>query len=265
MSENNGEDDVLINVRDAVLHYPLTPLSQGSIKTSFLSGFRKQDANQPEFYEALSGVSLTVRKGDRLGIIGRNGAGKSTILRAIAGIYPLHSGSIVLNGEIRSIFDLGVGFEMEETGRSNIYYRGYLLGYPYEKIREIEEEIISFAGLHEFIDRPLKTYSAGMQIRLAFAVSTAMGGDILLVDEVLAAGDADFSEKAYKRMMELIEQAACLIFVSHDLQAIEKICNEVMWIEQGKVRITGQSTEVIREYLGAAVASEHSEGVNLTG
>ena len=247
----SDDQNILIEMQNAVLRYPLTKLSQGSIKTTFLSPFRNTHDIQPEFFEALSGISLTVRKGERLGILGRNGAGKSTILRAIAGIYPLHSGSISLSGELRSIFDLGIGFEMEESGRRNIYYRGYLLGYPHNKIKEIEQDIISFAGLEEFIDMPLKTYSAGMQIRLAFAVSTAMGGNILLIDEVLAAGDVEFSEKAYNRMIELIEKAACLIFVSHDLNAIKNLCTRAIWIEHGTIQAEGEPESLIDKYLSS--------------
>lgn len=247
MSEKRQK--VLIDMRNAVLRYPLTPLLGGSIKTRVLSLFRDHGGTTPEFFEALRGVSLQVCEGDRLGIIGRNGAGKSTILRAMAGVYPLHSGCIHLHDEIRSLFDIGLGFEMEETGRANIYYRGYLLGYPHEVIREMEAEIIAFAGLEEFIDMPLKTYSTGMQVRLAFAVSTAMGGSILLIDEILAAGDADFAQKAQARMMELIENASCIVFVSHDLEAVKRLCNRAIWIDEGKIRCEGDPEEVVAAYL----------------
>jgi len=249
MKRKDKNSDVLIEMRDVVSRFPLAPLTRGSIKTSFLSSFSKRQDPQPEFFEALSGVSLTVRKGERLGIIGCNGAGKSTILRTIAGIYPLHSGTISLNGRIRSIFDLGVGFEKEESGRRNIYYRGYLLGYEHGEITEIEQDIIAFAGLEEFIDMPLKAYSAGMQIRLAFAVSTAMGGSILLIDEVLAAGDAEFAVKAHARMLELIEHAACIIFVSHDLNAVKNLCTRALWIDHGLIKADGAPDDVIESYM----------------
>jgi len=240
---------ILIEVKDAVLRYPLSPLMRGSIKTSFLSAFSKKSEPQPEYFEAMSGVSLTIREGDRLGIIGRNGAGKSTVLRAIAGVYPLQSGSVALSGDIRSIFDLGVGFELEESGRNNIYYRGYLLGYSHDAIRELEREIIDFAGLEEFIDMPLKAYSSGMQVRLAFSVSTALGGSILLIDEVLGAGDAEFAEKARARMIELIDQAACILFVSHDLNAVKNLCTRAIWIDHGMIKADGAPDVIISAYV----------------
>ncbi len=241
-------DDVVIDVENAVLSYPVRALTPTSIKSLLLSPFGARPDPLPEFFEALRGVSFQVRRGERIGIIGRNGAGKSTLLRAIAGIYPLQSGSIRVNGEIRGLYDLGAGFEMEDTGRENIYLRGYLLGYSREEIAEMEEEIIRFAGLEEFIDMPLRTYSAGMQVRLAFAISTAMEGGILLIDEVLAAGDTDFVEKSQRRVLELVSKAECVLLVSHSLPWVEQLCTRVIWLEKGGIRADGSSKKVIEQY-----------------
>ena len=245
-----SETEVLIELRNASLKYPVGSLNQMSIKTAFLSPLANNSEYMPKEFEALKSVSLTVKRGDRLGIIGHNGAGKSTILRAIAGIYPLHSGQVLVNGEIQSLFDIGVGFDPEESGRNNIYHRGYLLGYTRRDIEEIEQEVIEFSGVGEFIDMPVKTFSTGMQVRLAFAVSTALGGSILLIDEVLSAGDAEFALKAHARMKKLIDNASCLVLVSHDMGAIKTICNRALLLDDGNIAAIGDVDDVISKYLG---------------
>ena len=241
--------DIVISVENAVLSYPVRALTPTSIKSFLLSPFGARPDSLPEFFEVLRGISFQVRRGERVGIVGHNGAGKSTLLRAIAGIYPLQSGSIRVNGEVRGLYDLGAGFEVEDTGRENIYLRGHLLGYTREEVADMEEEIIRFAGLEGFIDMPLRTYSAGMQVRLAFAISTAMGGGVLLIDEVLAAGDAEFAEKARARMCELIDTAQCMVLVSHDMGAVTSLCTRVLWIDQGRIQADGEPEEVVNEYL----------------
>ena len=240
----------IIEVKDAILRYPLSGYSRGSIKSSLLTGRSGSNKRERTYVEALSGVSFTVYQGDRVGIIGRNGAGKSTILRAIAGIYPLEQGSIAVNGRVRGLYDLAVGFEAEETGRRNIYYRGYLLGYKHAQISQLEQQIIDFAEIGDFIDLPIRTYSAGMTIRLAFSISTMLGGDALLIDEILAAGDAEFAVKAASRMMALIDEASCIVLVSHDMTSIAKICNRVIWLEHGRIHEDGAPEVVIPAYTG---------------
>jgi len=243
---SDGRD--LIIVKDVVLRYPMINMAPQSLKETILAPGKSKYHNA-KYYESLRGVSFTVKKGERLGIIGRNGAGKSSLLKALAGIYPIQGGEIVVHGEVNSLFDLNVGFEVEESGRSNIYHRGYLLGYDRKDIQKLESEIISFAGLEEFIDMPLKTYSAGMQVRLAFSILTAMGEGVLLLDEILTAGDAEFTTKARKRMEEMIAEASCMVYVSHDLEVVKRICTRVIWIDSGLIRCEGDAESVIHEFL----------------
>jgi lipopolysaccharide transport system ATP-binding protein len=198
---------------------------------------------------ALKNVDFEIHEGEKVGIIGRNGAGKSTLLKAIAGIYPLIDGNIETAGRIRSLFELNLGFESEGTGRENIIYRGLLLGETPKGIKAKEEAIIEFAELGEFIDYPIKTYSAGMVVRLAFSISTSIGGDILLLDEILNAGDAAFQIKAKARMKELINDAKIIVLVSHDMTSIRTLCNRAIYLRDGRIAADGNPDDVIQVYL----------------
>ncbi len=198
---------------------------------------------------ALKGVNIDIHDGEKVGIIGRNGAGKSTLLKAIAGIYPLQSGTIEISGKIRSLFELSLGFEPDATGRENIMYRALLLGESPKGVNEKVDAIIEFASLGDFIDYPLKTYSAGMLVRLAFSISTSISGDILLLDEILAAGDATFQVKARARMLEMIDQAKIIVLVSHDMDSVRKICNRAIYLQDGQVVADGDVGEVINVYM----------------
>ncbi|MNW40835.1 Teichoic acids export ATP-binding protein TagH [compost metagenome] len=170
------------------------------------------------------------------------------MLKTIAGIYPIKSGTLDVQGEIRSLFDLNLGFDLESTGRENIMYRGLLLGESPKTMREKEQEIIDFADLGEFIDYPIRSYSAGMLVRLAFSISTSVSGEILLLDEVIGAGDASFIAKARDRMHSLMNRAKILVLVSHDLTTITEICNRVVLIKQGEIIKDGEPEEVIKYY-----------------
>lgn len=198
--------------------------------------------------KALNNVTLTVREGDRLGIIGHNGAGKSTLLKVLAGVYPPSHGRRLVEGRISSLFDLVLGFEQEASGWENIAYRGYLQGETPRSVRAKMDAIAEFSELGEFLDTPVKYYSSGMVVRLAFSIATAIDPEILLVDEVLSAGDAAFQKKARERMDELISQARLLIMVSHDLEAISEICNRAVWMDHGHIRRNGSPTEIIAAY-----------------
>ncbi len=239
-----------IRIRNAVLSYPSSPYNALTLKDEVFKTLHLGKRSKI-LYDviALNGVNLDIREGEKVGIIGRNGAGKSTLLKAMAGIYPLQSGSIETVGRIRSLFELSVGFEPDATGRENITYRGLLLGETPKGVKEKEEAIIEFADLGDFIDYPLKTYSAGMMVRLAFAISTSISGDIMLLDEILAAGDASFQEKAKKRMRELIDQARIIVLVSHDMGSIRRICTRAIYLHAGKVAADGDVEHVIKEYL----------------
>ena len=248
-------NNCFIQINDATLLYPSKPYNALTLKEEVFKRMRlKQPTRLVYDVQALRDITLSVNKGERVGIIGRNGAGKTTLLKAINGTYPLQSGQIITQGKIRALFDLSLGFEFEATGRENITYRGLLLGETPQSIRAKVDEIIDFAELGDFIDFPIKTYSSGMLVRLAFAISTNTGGEILLLDEILGAGDAAFQGKAQKRMQELIDQAEIILLVSHDMSSIQRICSRAICLEEGRVAADGPVDEVIPYYLDSVKA-----------
>lgn len=197
---------------------------------------------------ALRGINLTFHEGSRVGFIGHNGAGKSTLLRAIAGAYPVCSGTREVQGRIASIFDITLGIESEATGRDNMFYRGYLQGETPSSIRDKIDQIAEFSELGQFLDLPIRCYSAGMVMRLAFSIATSVNADILLIDEVFSVGDMAFQEKAQRRMREMIDHARILLVVAHDLNLLRRLCTEVVWLDGGRVRKRGPAAEIIDEY-----------------
>ncbi len=209
----------------------------------------KRDGERAQEFEALKGVSFSVDKGEILGIVGRNGSGKSTLLRAIAGVFCPNSGVIDLKGNTVSLLSLGVGFKDTLTGRNNIYLSGMLLGFTEKQIREKEGEIVEFAELGEFIDRPVKTYSSGMYSKLAFSITSNLETDILLIDEVLSVGDEHFQKKSLKKMEALIEdKEKTVIIVSHSIPTLKGFCDRVMWLHDGEIREIGESGRVLERY-----------------
>lgn len=238
-----------IKLENVNLHYASVAYKERSLKSLMAGVFsRRSTSSQVADIHALKNVSLEVSSGERVGVLGHNGAGKSTFLKTVAGLYPISSGKLSVDGQIRSLFDLSLGFEPDATGRENILYRGLLLGLSPKFMRRMEEEIVEFAGLGPFIDYPMKTYSAGMQVRLAFAISTTVGGDILLLDEVIGAGDANFMVKAKERITSLIERAEILILASHDLGSLKAICNRGLVFHHGSLVFDGSCTDAIDEY-----------------
>lgn len=197
---------------------------------------------------ALRDLDVEIRRGERVGIIGLNGAGKTTLLKVMCGIYPPTTGKVTVEGDIACLFEIATGFEMEATGWENIITRGLLIGLTRKEIRERTKEIADFTELGDALGRPVKTYSAGMFIRLAFAVSTSMLPDVLLLDEVVAAGDQHFQEKATKRLQAMVEHASILVLVSHSMQTVLANCGRVIWIEAGRVRMDGPAKEVVEAY-----------------
>lgn len=239
-----------IKMENVTLSYPSTVYNSTTIKQQVFSLFSKKNKlKKLDDVCALRNFSLTVKEGERLGVIGFNGAGKSTLLKAMAGLYPIQSGSIETKGEIRSMLELSLGFDMLSTGRENIMYRGLMLGNTPEMIFAQEDEIIEFADLGEFIDYPICSYSSGMLVRLAFAISTTIGGEILLVDEVLSAGDASFQAKARARMMNVMDRAKLLVLVLHDMAAIKEVCNRVILMNHGQIIADGEPAEIVSYYL----------------
>ena len=244
-----------IHIRDATLLYPSSPYNALTLKEEVFKRFRLGPPSRLVYdIQALKHVNLEIHEGERVGIIGRNGAGKSTLLKAIAGLYPLQAGTIETQGKIRAMFDLSLGFEFEATGRENITYRSLLLGESPKSIREKEQHIIEFAELGDFIDFPIKTYSAGMLVRLAFAISTTVSGEILLLDEILGAGDAAFQVKARRRMEEMISQAKIIVLVSHDMSSIRRICTRAIHLHNGEVVADGKADDVTQAYLDSVSA-----------
>jgi len=238
-----------ITLESVNLYYSSVAFKERSLK-SLMGTLLKPNKSVTEVKDihALKNVSLKVNAGERIGLLGHNGAGKSTFLKMLAGLYPISSGKREVSGTIRSLFDLSLGFEPDASGRENILYRGLLLGLSPIYMRSIAAEIVDSAGLGEFIDYPIKTYSAGMQVRLAFAISTAVGGDILLLDEVIGAGDANFMEKAKDRIKSLIDRAEILFLASHDLYSLKDICTRGLVFQKGEIVFDGQINGAIEEY-----------------
>ena len=216
-----------------------------SIKQSLLKGkFKRADV-----FEAVKGISFKVKKGEILGIVGKNGSGKSTMLRAIAGIFSPNSGSIDLHGHSVSLLSIGVGFQQELTGRENILLSGMLLGFSEKDITERIDEIVEFSELGEFIDKPVRTYSSGMYSKLAFSITAILETDIILIDEVLSVGDVRFKRKSYNKMKQLItDKDRTVIIVSHDLKTVASLCTSVLWINDGELVKHGNTKEILAEY-----------------
>lgn len=203
---------------------------------------------QYEEFWALQDISFEVKKGEVLGIIGHNGAGKSTLLKVISGILKPTSGGVQVNGTVVPMLELGSGFDFDLTGRENVFLNGAILGYPEQFLKEKYGEIVEFSELGQFIDVPLRNYSSGMVMRLAFSIATVVQPDILIVDEILAVGDADFQEKSKRRMLELMGGGTTVLFVSHSLGQIQEMCDRVLWLEKGRLKMAGKTETVCAMY-----------------
>ncbi len=236
-------DEIAITVKDLKIRYK--SVQAYSIKKSLL---RMKNAETKEF-EAVRGISFEVKQGEILGITGKNGSGKSTMLRALANIFSADEGSIDLHGHSVSLLAIGVGFMKDLTGRENIMLSGMLLGFTEEQVREKMPEIIDFAGLGKFIDMPVRTYSSGMYSKLAFSITAILETEIMLIDEVLSVGDEKFKKKSYKKMKSLISNRdRTVVIVSHNLNTLEELCDRVLWMHDGKMKKIGEPHEVLEEY-----------------
>lgn len=214
--------------------------------SSFVSANKKH--NKYSDFWALRDVSFNIKAGERVGIIGHNGAGKSTLLKVLCGIYDPESGIVNIKGRIAPLLEIGAGFHPEFTGRENIYLNGAILGYTKAQLKEVEPEVIAFAELEEFIDTPVKYYSTGMYLRLAFSLATAIHPDILILDEMFAGGDAAFVKKASDRLKSVIENSEIMVLVSHDLDLLEKFCDRVIWMDHGRLKMDGSTKNVLQAY-----------------
>jgi len=238
----------LVRLEDVELVFNMRRFGRISLKEYLLSGLFRRPQDHLQEVRALQGISLQINEGERVGIIGHNGAGKSTLLKLLAGVYPPTSGLREVHGRISSLFELALGFEAEASGWDNIRYRGFLQGETPRSIGEKTQAIAEFSELGRFLDMPIRYYSAGMIVRLAFSIATAIEPDILLIDEVLSAGDAAFQQKARARMRSLITSARAVVVVSHEMTSLAQICDRIVWLDHGQVRMQGPTHEVIAAY-----------------
>jgi ABC-type polysaccharide/polyol phosphate transport system ATPase subunit len=222
---------------------------QITLKEYLLRRMARPDRNPITTIKALQGVTLHIGDGERVGIVGANGSGKTTLLRLLAGIYHPTHGKRRVRGRISSLFELSLGFEMEASGWKNILYRGYLQGETPLSMKKKMEEIAEFSELGKFLNLPVRYYSAGMLVRLAFSIATTIQPEILLVDEVLSAGDLAFQAKAQQRMREMLDRAGIVVLVSHDLESVRRLCDRAIWLEQGRVQKDGPASEVVTAYI----------------
>ena len=238
------EEKNAIEVRDLVISY--RNLKKTSLKQSLFRLRRQKTDN----FVAVRGISFSVKEGEILGIIGKNGSGNSTTLNALAGIFSPDSGEIDLKGHSISLLSIGVGFQKEMTGRENIMLSGMLLGFSKEEVKAKEQKIIKFAELGEFIDMPVRTYSSGMYSKLAFSITAILETDIMLIDEVLSVGDQKFKKKSYKKMKKLIsDEHRTVVIVSHNISTLQELCDTVMWMHDGEIRRIGEPESVLNEYV----------------
>lgn len=236
----------MIEVSDVTMRFRLNNDKILSLKEFVTTALRGK--LQYNDFTALEHVSFEVKKGETLGLIGRNGAGKSTMLKVISGILKPTEGSVVCRGNVVPMLELGSGFDFDLTGRENIFLNGAILGYSKEFLHEKYDEIVEFSELGQFIEVPIRNYSSGMLARLAFSIATVVNPEILIVDEILSVGDAAFQEKSKKRMLELMGGGTTVLFVSHSLEQIREMCNRVMWLEHGNVKMVGAAAEVCDVY-----------------
>ena len=225
----------MIEVKNVSMSFRISQDRIQSIK-EYLVALIKGKLKYKDFW-ALRDVSFSVHPGEVLGIIGHNGAGKSTVLKVISGILKPTSGSVSVHGNIVPMLELGSGFDFDLTGRENIFLNGAILGYSRKFLNEKYDDIVAFSELGEFIEMPIRNYSSGMLMRLAFSIATVVHPEIMIVDEILAVGDADFQEKSKQRMLDMMSGGTTVLFVSHSIAQIEEMCNRVVWLDHGKVKM----------------------------
>jgi ABC-type polysaccharide/polyol phosphate transport system ATPase subunit len=237
-----------IELENVDLTFQVRTYGRITFKEYLVKGMFRRRATSVMEIRALEGVNLKLGDGDRVGIIGHNGAGKSTLLRVLAGVYTPTSGRRVVVGKIASLFEIALGFESDASGWENIAFRSYFQGETPKTLRGKMAEIAEFSELGEFLNMPLRYYSAGMMVRLAFAIATTIEPEILIVDEVLSAGDLSFQHKARARIHQLLDDAHVVVMVSHDLEAVQELCDRVIWLDHGRIRQSGPPAQVVAAY-----------------
>lgn len=252
MSSNNGiMSEIAIEVENVSKLYRIGAVRNRSIRDLFTGGFdlfSKKNKASEEFW-ALRDLSFQIRKGEAVGIMGKNGAGKSTLLKVLSRITEPTKGRIVLNGKVSSLLEVGTGFHPELSGRENIFLNGTILGMKRSEIKKKFDEIVSFSGIEKFIDTPVKRYSSGMYVRLAFAVAANLDPEILIIDEVLAVGDSEFQKKCLGKMNEVAGGGRTVLFVSHNMEAVTRLCKSAILLKNGKVECQGETVKVVNHYL----------------
>lgn len=239
-------DEIAIKVENVSKTFKLPHEKQSSIKSLFVSLFRGRSTYERQ--QVLKDISLEIKKGEFFGIVGRNGSGKSTLLKLLAGIYSPDEGHIQVNGKLTPFIELGVGFNPELTGRENVYLNGALLGFSTKEMDQMYDDIVAFAELKKFMDQKLKNYSSGMQVRLAFSIAIRAKSDILLIDEVLAVGDAGFQAKCFNYFRRLKSEKQTVVFVSHDMESVQQFCDRALLIDKGHIKVIGNSRIVATQY-----------------
>ncbi|OAB86002.1 ABC transporter ATP-binding protein [Brucella intermedia] len=243
-----------IQLKNVSVEFPIYNSSSRSLKNRVLNiatgGKIERRTDSLVVIRGLTDVSVTLSDGDRVGLIGHNGSGKTTMLRVFSGIYTPTHGEAVVNGDCVSLININLGIDPDATGRENIRLRSAIMGMDPKETAAKLDEIADFSGLGDFLDMPFRTYSSGMQLRLAFATSTAIRPEILIMDEWLSTGDEDFKERANKRMQELVDSTKILILASHSRELLEKNCNRIIWLEHGQVKMDGGVAEVLPVYFG---------------
>ena len=241
------EQDYVVDIENLTIRFNLASEKISDLKEYFIKLVKRELMFQ-EFL-ALQDVTLKVRRGESWGLIGVNGFGKSTLLKSTCGILKPYKGSIKINGNIAPLIELGAGFDYNMTARENIFLNGTVLGHSRKFMQEHFEEIVDFAELHEFLDVPIKNFSSGMQARLGFAIATMVRPDILVVDEILSVGDYQFQQKCYRRMEEMLSGGTTLLYVSHDIESVRKLCDHAIWLDKGHVVKSGLVEDVCSEYM----------------
>ena len=248
--------DVVIDVKNVTIRFNMASEKIDNLKEYFVKLVKRELLFQ-EFL-AVKDASFQVHKGEAWGLVGSNGSGKSTLLKAICGVLKPYKGEIIRNGNISPLLELGAGFDFDLTARENIFLNGPILGHSMEYMRQHFDEIVEFAELENFLDAPIKNFSSGMRARLGFAVATVVDPDILIVDEVLAVGDYAFQQKCLKRMSEMLDGGTTLVFVSHSIDQVKKLCDHAVWINKGTIMQTGDVNTVCDAYMASQTVKASS-------
>lgn len=253
-------NEVAIKIEGVSKDFSYSRRKSVTVKSAFTGALRRKTKDRKTVQHALKDINFEVKKGEFFGIVGRNGSGKSTLLKMLAGIYQPSSGKVSVHGKLVPFIELGVGFNPELTGRENVYMNGALLGFSENEVEKFYDEVVEFAELEQFMDKKLKNYSSGMQVRLAFSMAIRAKADILLIDEVLAVGDADFQHKCFSYFRQLKKQNTTVVFVSHDMSAVREYCNRVILVDKGKITASGTPNKIADEYTKLFISTTSGSG-----